>query len=53
MDKNPKLNSSDHVARWEVPQSDGVHIVDFEHGTTSGKRVIYVDHKVRRNESFK
>ena len=38
--------SSDLVAVWDVALSDGVHQVEFEHGTTSGKRVIRVDRKV-------
>jgi len=39
-------NANDIVASWEVPLSDGVHLVEFEHGTTTGKRVIRVDGKV-------
>lgn len=37
---------SDIVASWEVALSDGIHKIEFEHGTTSGKRVIYIDGKV-------
>ena len=33
----------DVAAVWEVHQSDGIHTIKFEHGTTSGKRVIVVD----------
>lgn len=36
----------DLVAYWSVPLADGAHTVEFEHGTTSGKRVIRVDGKV-------
>lgn len=39
--------SSDLAGVWEVALSDGVHRIEFEHGTTTGKRVIYVDGKVR------
>lgn len=39
--------SGDLVAVWEVALSDGVHRIEFEHGTTTGKRVIYIDGKVR------
>lgn len=35
------------MAVWEVALSDGVHKIEFEHGTTSGKRVVYVDGKVK------
>lgn len=38
--------SSDLAGVWEVALSDGVHRIEFEHGTTTGKRVIYVDGKV-------
>lgn len=34
------------VAYWSVPLRDGVHTVEFEHGSTSGKRVLRVDGKV-------
>lgn len=38
--------SSDLVATWSIALPDGKHKVEFEHGTTSGKRVIIVDGKV-------
>ncbi|XP_033900850.2 fas apoptotic inhibitory molecule 1 isoform X2 [Acipenser ruthenus] len=46
---------TDLVAVWEVALSDGVHKIEFEHGTTSGKRVAYVDGKeaLRRDWMFK
>jgi len=37
------MASSDLVAKWDVTLSDKVHRVEFEHGTTTGKRVIRVD----------
>ena len=40
------IHSSDLVANWDVALSDGIHKIEFEHGTTSGKRVIHVDGKV-------
>ncbi len=40
------VDHADLVGVWEVPLQDGVHRVEFEHGTTSGKRVIRVDGKV-------
>lgn len=39
-------STSDLVATWEVPLAGCVHTVEFEHGTTTGKRVIRVDSKV-------
>ncbi|KAJ8036048.1 Fas apoptotic inhibitory molecule 1 [Holothuria leucospilota] len=46
---------ADVVALWDISLSDGVHKVQFEHGTTSGKRVITIDGKeiMRRNWMFK
>lgn len=43
--------SNDVVATWQVALPDGVHDIEFEHGTTSGKRVIRVDGKVS-NSAF-
>lgn len=34
------------VAEWRVPLAGKLHKIEFEHGTTSGKRVIWVDEKV-------
>ncbi|XP_037095763.1 fas apoptotic inhibitory molecule a isoform X1 [Syngnathus acus] len=47
--------SGDLAAVWDVALSDGVHRVAFEHGTTTGKRVISVDGKevLRREWMFK
>lgn len=36
-------NPGDVAATWDVNLADGPHKVLFEHGTTSGKRVIVVD----------
>jgi len=49
------MASSDLVGTWSVPLSDKVHKVEFEHGTTSGKRVILVDKKevMRKDYMFK
>ena len=48
-------SSADIVAVWSVSLMDGVHQVKFEHGTTTGKRVIWVDSKeiLRKNWMFK
>lgn len=37
----------DVVAVWEVALSDGVYRIEFAHGTTTGKRIVYVNGKVR------
>lgn len=30
----------DVVALWEVSLPDGIHLIEFEHETTSGRRVV-------------
>lgn len=47
--------SSDLVAYWTISLSDGVHKIEFEHGTTTGKRIIRVDGKeiLKREWMFK
>ena len=39
--------NSDRVAVWEVPLNSGLYIVEFDHGTTSGTRIVRVNGKVR------
>jgi hypothetical protein len=39
-------NMEDLVGIWDVPLKDGVHRVEMEHGTTTGKRIVRVDGKV-------
>lgn len=43
------------VAVWDVPLSGKIHHIEFEHGTTSGRRIIRVDGKeiLRRDWMFK
>lgn len=43
------MGQGDVVATWKVPLSDGIHKVEFQHGTASGKRVIIIDDKVSWN----
>lgn len=31
------------IAEWEVPIRGKLYHIEFEHGTTSGKRVLWVD----------
>ncbi|KAL7634290.1 UNVERIFIED_CONTAM: hypothetical protein RMT77_015620 [Armadillidium vulgare] len=49
------MGGGDFVALWDVRLSDGVHRICFEHGTTTGKRIIYVDGKeiIRRDWMFR
>uniref|UniRef100_A0A8C7X6D1 Fas apoptotic inhibitory molecule 1 n=1 Tax=Oryzias sinensis TaxID=183150 RepID=A0A8C7X6D1_9TELE len=45
----------DVVAVWDVALSDGVYRIEFAHGTTTGKRIIYVNRKevVKKDWMFK
>ncbi|XP_076752539.1 fas apoptotic inhibitory molecule 1 [Xylocopa sonorina] len=33
------------TAKWNVPFKDGNHVIEFEHGTASGRRLVKVDGK--------
>ena len=46
------IDSYDDVATWDVSLPDGKHSVRFQHGTTSGRRVIIVDGKEVRNSGW-
>lgn len=39
--------SEDTVAVWKLPLADGVHEIEFEHGTATGRRVVRLDGNVR------
>lgn len=41
-----KKDVKEVVAQWRVPLHGKIYNIEFEHGTTSGKRVISVDGKV-------
>jgi hypothetical protein len=43
---SPQIVESDLVATWNVPMSDKVYKIEFEHGTTTGKRILRVNGKV-------
>uniref|UniRef100_A0A3B3H4N5 Fas apoptotic inhibitory molecule b n=1 Tax=Oryzias latipes TaxID=8090 RepID=A0A3B3H4N5_ORYLA len=45
----------DVVAVWDIALSDGVYRIEFAHGTTTGKRIIYVNGKevVKKDWMFK
>ncbi|XP_050548557.1 fas apoptotic inhibitory molecule 1 [Daktulosphaira vitifoliae] len=47
-----KKNSDDIVAVWKVPLAGGVHEVEFEHGTATGKRVIRLDGRIIRRKEW-
>lgn len=37
------------TAKWRVPMKGKIHEIEFEHGTGTGKRVLWVDGEVREN----
>jgi hypothetical protein len=49
------MSTDDLVARWNISLPDGKYKIEFEHGTTSGRRVIRVNDKeiFRENWMFK
>lgn len=49
------MSERDVVATWDIALSDGKHRIQFEHGTTTGKRVILVDNVevIRNNWMFR
>ncbi|CAG9766220.1 unnamed protein product [Ceutorhynchus assimilis] len=53
--KPQSQDRSNLVAYWSVPLLDGAHTVEFEHGTTTGKRVLRLDGKevLRKDWMFK
>nr|CAI5852782.1 unnamed protein product [Callosobruchus analis] len=53
--KTGSQDRSDLVAYWSIPLLDGIHTVEFEHGHTTGKRVVRVDGKeiIRKEWVFK
>ena len=48
-------DSDDLVGRWNISLPDGKYVIEFEHGTTSGRRIIRVNNKeiFRENWMFK
>ncbi|XP_044007545.1 fas apoptotic inhibitory molecule 1 isoform X2 [Aphidius gifuensis] len=34
------------TAKWIVPLSDGNHVIEFDHGTATGRRVVKIDGKI-------
>lgn len=36
-------SANEPTAKWTVPLSDGNHVVEFEHGTATGRRIVKVD----------
>lgn len=34
------------TAEWRVPTKGKLHVIEFEHGTTTGKRVLWIDGQV-------
>lgn len=46
MEKQQVYEKREVSAEWHVPLRGNLHVIEFEHGTTSGKRIVWVDGKV-------
>ncbi|XP_043488732.1 fas apoptotic inhibitory molecule 1 [Polistes fuscatus] len=48
-------SSNEPTARWTVPLNDGNHVIEFEHGTATGRRIVKIDNEelVRREWMFR
>lgn len=46
LEKQQAYEKRELSAEWRVPLRGNLHVVEFEHGTTSGKRIVWVDGKV-------
>lgn len=51
-EKKETMNMNDLVGTWEVPLYDKIHKIQFEHGTTTGRRVLWIDGEVNLNLFF-
>ncbi|XP_011342132.1 fas apoptotic inhibitory molecule 1 isoform X2 [Ooceraea biroi] len=40
---NLESSPNEPTATWTVPLNDGNHVVEFEHGTATGRRVVKID----------
>lgn len=38
-----EYDSPDLVARWKIALPNGLQVIEFEHGETTGKRVVRVN----------
>ncbi|XP_012276486.1 fas apoptotic inhibitory molecule 1 [Orussus abietinus] len=50
-----EMPANEPTAKWSVPLNDGNHVIEFEHGTATGRRVVKVDGKtlVHRDWMFR
>lgn len=46
LDSDHSYEKREIVAEWRVPLRGKLHKIEFEHGTTSGRRVLWIDEKV-------
>lgn len=52
LDSKPESNhgketKKDITAEWRIPIKGKLHKIEFEHGTASGKRVLWINDKVK------
>lgn len=46
LENKKKSPSKEIVGSWDVPLRGKIYKVEFEHGTTTGKRVLWIDGQV-------
>lgn len=50
LDSKPETNvkgaKKETIAEWRIPIKGRLHKIEFEHGTASGKRVLWINDKV-------
>lgn len=50
LDTKPELDAKESkkviTAEWRIPIKGRLHKIEFEHGTASGKRVLWINDKV-------
>lgn len=49
LDSKPETKEAkrDVIAEWRIPIKGRLHKIEFEHGTASGKRVLWINDKVK------
>lgn len=49
-ESNVKETKKEIIAEWRIPIKGRLHKIDFEHGTASGKRVLWINDKVGKSK---
>lgn len=49
-ESNVTETKRDIIAEWRIPIKGRLHKIEFEHGTASGKRVLWINDKVGKSK---